>query len=78
MNTLKHITILFILLTSGIVSSQVKFEAKVSKTKLGINERLRIDFTMNKDGDNFNPPDFKDFVVVAGPNTSISKSWLKL
>ena len=50
----------------------VTFEAKVSKSKLGINERLRIDFIMNKDGDNFNPPNFENFMVVGGPNTSIS------
>ncbi|WP_232827476.1 BatD family protein [Winogradskyella aurantiaca] len=55
--------------------AQVKFEAKVSKKKLGINERLRIDFEMNKDGDNFNPPDFSAFSVVGGPNTSVSNSW---
>lgn len=53
-------------------SAQVKFEAKVSKKKLGINERLRIDFEMNKDGDNFVPPSFADFDVVGGPNTSVS------
>tara|TARA_R110002050_G_scaffold161675_1_gene291361 strand:+ start:4569 stop:6290 length:1722 start_codon:yes stop_codon:yes gene_type:complete len=53
-------------------SAQVKFEAKVSKKKLGANERLRIDFEMNKDGDNFEPPSFADFDVVGGPNTSVS------
>ncbi|EPR73999.1 BatD [Winogradskyella psychrotolerans RS-3] len=53
-------------------SAQVKFEAKVSKKKLGINERLRIDFEMNEDGDNFVPPSFADFDVVGGPNTSVS------
>jgi hypothetical protein len=56
-------------------SAQVKFEAKVSKKKLGVNERLRIDFEMNQDGDNFIPPNFKDFDVVGGPNASVSKSW---
>ena len=58
-----------LLFTLTSVSAQVKFEAKVSKKKLGVNERLRIDFEMNKDGDNFVPPNFKDFTVVGGPNT---------
>ena len=31
---------------------------------------------MNKDGDNFTPPDFNGFTVVGGPNTSVSQSWL--
>ncbi len=56
--------------------AQVKFEAKVSKKKLGVNERLRVDFEMNKDGDNFTPPSFSGFTVVGGPNQSISNSWI--
>jgi hypothetical protein len=71
-----HIIIFILSLCSGLAIGQVKFEAKVSKKKLGINERLRIDFEMNKDGDNFNPPEFNDFLVVGGPNTSVSNSWL--
>jgi predicted house-cleaning noncanonical NTP pyrophosphatase (MazG superfamily) len=74
MNHLKHI-LLFILLGTSLASAQVSFEAKASKTKLGINERLRVDFVMNKDGDNFNPPNFEHFTVI-GPNQSISNSWL--
>lgn len=64
------------LLASVIASAQVTFEAKVSKKKLGINERLRVDFEMNKDGDNFNPPDFANFMVVGGPNQAVSNSWI--
>jgi len=60
----------------GFAFSQVQFEAEVSREKLGINERLRVDFTMNQDGDNFNPPDFNNFRVVGGPNQSISYSYL--
>ena len=61
---------------SGILSAQVTFEAKVSKKQLGINERLRVDFTMNKDGDDFEPPSFENFTVVGGPSQSISNSWV--
>lgn len=64
------------MLSTGIAYSQIKFEVKVSKNKLGINERLRVDFEMNKDGDNFNPPDFANFTVIGGPNQSVSNSWL--
>ena len=56
--------------------AQVKFEAKTSKTQLGVNERLRIDFTMNEDGDNFIPPSFENFKVVGGPSQSINNSWI--
>lgn len=54
----------------------VTFEIQLSKPKLGLNERLRVDFTMNKDGDNFNPPDFNGFRVLMGPSQSISSSWI--
>lgn len=54
----------------------VTFEVQLSKDRLGINERLRVDFTMNKDGDNFNPPDFEGFRVLMGPSQSISSSWI--
>lgn len=71
-----HISILILLLVTVSTFAQVKFEAKVSKTKLGVNERLRVDFEMNQDGDNFNPPDFSGFTVVGGPNQSVSNSWI--
>ncbi|MDO5969341.1 BatD family protein [Flavivirga aquimarina] len=75
MKLIKYISILLIFATS-ITSAQVKFEAKASKSKLGINERLRVDFEINKDGDNFNPPNFSNFTVTAGPHQSISNSWI--
>ena len=76
MKLIKYISILIITLAASIATAQVKFEAKVSKNKLGINERLRVDFEMNKDGDHFNPPDFSNFTVVGGPNQSVSNSWI--
>lgn len=54
----------------------VTFDMALSKEKLGVNERLRVDFTMNKDGDNFTPPPFDGFNVVMGPSQSISSSWI--
>ena len=54
----------------------ITFEVEVSKSTLGINERLRVDFVMNKDGDNFTPPDFEGFRVLMGPSQSISSSWI--
>ena len=67
----------FLLLLSfqGLLA-QVQFEAKVSKQTLGLNERLRIDFTMNDDGDNFTPPNFEGFKIIAGPSQQVSQSWI--
>lgn len=69
-------TLIFIFFISGFVSAQVSFDAKVSKKRLGINERLQVDFTMNKDGDEFEPPGFENFSVVGGPSQSINNSWI--
>jgi BatD DUF11 like domain len=76
MKNKNHILLTFFLVITSIAFAQVKFEAKVSKKKLGVNERLRIDFEMNQDGDNFVPPSFSDFTVVGGPNTSVSNNWI--
>lgn len=54
----------------------VSFELKLSKEKLGLNERLRVEFAMNQDGDNFTPPKFNGFRVLMGPMQSISSSWI--
>jgi len=68
--------IVFFVLFSGITQAQIRFDAKVSKKKLGVNERLRVEFEMNEDGDNFSPPSFEGFRVVGGPNQSISNSYI--
>ena len=72
----KYLLIALFLTLSNMTFAQVRFEAKASKTKLGVNERLRVDFEMNQDGDNFSPPAFTNFTVVGGPNQSVSNSWI--
>ena len=80
MKAKKHILFFLVSFLAFASSAQddnaVTFEIQVSKSKLGINERLRVDFSMNKDGDNFNPPDFQGFRVLMGPSQSISSSWV--
>ena len=68
--------LLLFLAVSSRLFGQVSFEATVSKNELGINERLRVEFTMNTDGDNFKPPSFNGFRVVAGPNQSVSNMFV--
>ncbi len=72
---MKKYIILFLLSIHGLYA-QVQFEAKVSKNTLGLNERLRIDFMMNDDGDNFSPPSFEGFRIVGGPSQQVSQSWI--
>ncbi|WP_035677494.1 BatD family protein [Flavobacterium limnosediminis] len=68
-----YILLLFLAVQS--VFAQVEFKATVSKNNIGINERLRIDFTMNDDGDNFEAPSFEGFKIFGGPNQSVNYSW---
>ena len=72
---MKRYLILFLLCFQGLLA-QVQFEARVSKTTLGLNERLRVDFVMNIDGDNFVQPSFDGFRIIAGPSQQISQSWI--
>ena len=72
----KHIGLYLLLLNTSLIIAQVNFEAKVSKNKLGLNERLRIDFVMNENGDNFTPPNFENFQIIGGPNQSIKTSYV--
>lgn len=78
MQKMRRIVILIVLFLANSLVAQVKFEANVSKNTLGLNERVRIEFSMNEDGDNFVPPNFEasGFRVVGGPSQSISESWV--
>lgn len=72
---MKRYLILLLISFQGLLA-QVQFEARVSKTTLGLNERLRIDFVMNIDGDNFVQPSFDGFRIIAGPSQQVSQSWI--
>ena len=63
-------------LVSKAQDSDIKFETVLSKVKLGQNERLRVSFEMNKDGDFFEAPSFDNFEVLMGPSQSISSSFI--
>jgi len=71
----KYLSILILLIATQNVIAQVTFKTAVSKTELGLNERVRIEFSIDKQGgDDFTPPDFKNFKVLAGPSQSSSFS----
>tara|TARA_B110000196_G_scaffold66988_1_gene56719 strand:- start:134 stop:1876 length:1743 start_codon:yes stop_codon:yes gene_type:complete len=72
----KKLLILLLTFNTLILSSQVKFDVSVSKSKLGLNERFRVDFVMNQNGDNFSPPKFENFQIIGGPNQSIKTSYV--
>ncbi|MFN3639804.1 MAG: BatD family protein, partial [Flavobacterium sp.] len=75
LDTMKPIVLLFLICFQAI-QAQVQFETKLSKTSVALNERLRVDFVMNVNGDHFIPPTFDGFRVIAGPSQQISQSWV--
>ena len=67
---------IFLIATQAIFA-QIEFTASVSKNKLGVNQRFKIQFTVNKQGaDNFKPPSFTNFKLIAGPSSSVNQSWI--
>jgi len=62
---------------SQILFAQIEFKTAVSKNQLGVNQRFRVEFSVNKQGaDNFQPPSFNNFRIVGGPSSSINQSWV--
>ncbi len=69
--------VLFLSFLTQFIFAQAEFKTTVSKNKLGVNERFSIIFSINKQGaDNFTPPSFNNFKVVAGPSQSVNQSWI--
>lgn len=62
----------FLVLLPTLLFAQVKFTATASSSQVGTGEQFEVDFTVQGNGDNFNPPDFSNFQVLSGPNMSQS------
>ena len=71
---MRNYILLLLLFVQGL-HAQVEFKAVPSRTTIGINERVRVEFTMSEDGDNFTPPQFTGF-RASGPGQTISNSWV--
>ena len=72
-----YISLFICLLSISLVAQEATLKAKISKNKLGVNQRLRVEFSIDKQGgDNFSPPKFTNFRVVGGPSQSVSQSWI--
>ena len=77
MKMIKFYILTILMFATQVLFAQVEFKTAVSKNKLGVNQRFRIEFTVNKQGaDNFKPPSFANFKVVGGPSSSVNQSWI--
>ena len=73
----KTILILLFSLFFTSVSAQVKFEAQTERSTYGLNERIQLVFSINNEGDNFEPPKITGFksegpFINRGNQTSIT------
>lgn len=74
---IQYILILYTLMSMSAFAQTTELITTISKNKLGLNQRLKIQFTINKQGgDNFKAPNFKNFQIISGPSQSISQSWI--
>ncbi len=70
------ILIVLLIVSQQLLAQEVSFKTTVSKDRLGLNERLRITFSINKQGsDDFTPPNFRNFKVLAGPMQATNFSY---
>jgi len=74
---MKKIILGLIIFISISVSAQVKFEAQMDRNTYGLNERIPLVFSINNEGDNFQPPKFNNFkaegpFINRGNQTSIT------
>lgn len=77
MKSVRFYILTILMLATQAVFAQMEFKTAVSKNNLGLNQRFRIEFSVDKQGaDNFKPPSFSDFKVVGGPSSSVSQSWI--
>ena len=77
MKLIKLYILTILMFATQTIFAQVEFKTAVSKNKLGVNQRFRIEFTVNKQGaDNFKVPSFSNFKIVGGPSSSVNQSWI--
>ncbi|WP_457616476.1 BatD family protein [Lutibacter sp.] len=77
MKTAKVYIVITLMFVTQALFAQLEFTTSVSKNKLGVNQRFKIEFTVNQQGaDNFKPPSFAYFDVVGGPSSSVNQSWI--
>ena len=73
---MKTTIVLLVFLWSSLSFAQVSFTSEASRSKLGINERLKVEFKVDANGDNFKPPAFNGLKLIGGPQQNISQHYI--
>src|SRR3972149_11270779 len=58
--------------STATAAQDVTFQTSVDRTSISMGERVSVGFVLSgsRSGNNFQQPDFRDFTVLTGPNTS--------
>ena len=72
MNNKLYILVVFLFCGSLGFGQGVRFTADVGQPVIGTGNQFAITFSVNANGENFTPPNFGSFQVLAGPNLSTS------
>jgi len=67
---MRKILLIFIIIIPSIAFAQIKFTAS-AKEEVVAGEIFTLSFSVNANGKNFNPPNFENFTIISGPNTSV-------
>ena len=72
-------TAILILCIVQLFAQQASLNASVSKSKVALSERFQLTITLNNGGSikDFRPPAMADFMVMGGPNQSVSYTHLR-
>ncbi len=73
---MKAVFAILLFITASLAQAQVSFTGTATRDAIALNERLRVEFKMNVDGDNFSPPNFAGFKVVSGPITGVQQRYV--
>ena len=71
---MKHLIISLFIFWGFTVHAQLDFKAEISKDAVMIGEPFMIEYKVNQTFDNFTLPEFENFKLISGPNTSMQQS----
>ena len=71
---MKNILLILFVSFSYILNAQLDFKAEISKDAVMIGEPFMIEYKVNQTFDNFTLPEFENFKLISGPNTSMQQS----
>lgn len=71
---MKYFLISIFIFLGFVVHAQIEFKTGISKDAVLIGEAFILEYKINQTFDNFTLPEFENFKLISGPNTSMQQS----